>query len=402
MRTPIDKFRLMARESLMGTLFDFELNEPASLAESLDSRMGDILEQDGVEALASFVIGIKEYYDNTTSGKERFTWFIRGFRRIALQDKSPSEITEDVKTWLDFGLSYQSNTALKIAFGENLYQAAHLLNCWEDAPCVEMDEIISVAAKVSNRNRSQPINTIIRHQESFKSWYDLDFQNIRQKVKSENMMSFSGYGLLCSRLIAGSERCPAAKVQKDLIVDLFSDLLNSVKENKQLEEKEAYQCVKGVLFELTVFSSPALGECLNVFIKDKAFKSWKSDLLKEKFALSTIPIGFSLAGQPLTGSYLKGYVDSSDRKAKAGWSRWCFSFGKFDEAKLWESAGAHKITTNQLLKLMRKAQSFGKGALHPEDELKVEKDLAVFEKIALTRKHEDLIPKNSRKVISAL
>jgi hypothetical protein len=51
---------------------------------------------------------------------------------------------------------------------------------------------------------------------------------------------------------------------------------------------------------------------------------------------------------------------------------------------------------------MKHAQSINKEGLHPDDLTKVQKDLAYLEKVALSRNHENIIPKAKPKSLNAL
>lgn len=397
MKKNLDQFRVMALESLKGSFFDFQTNEPSSLAESLDSQMDSILEKSGPLALANFVGGIKEYYDSTASEDVRFTWFIRGFRKIAFQNKNTVEITKDIKEWVDFGFSYQSQTALKIALGEHLYSAAHLISCWEGRPLIEIEDVVLNATKLSPRQYHQPDAVMNHFQNSFTNWYDNNFPQLRKDIEGT---SYLNYAVFCSRIISASDRCPVEKSKNSLINDFFVDMLKSIKTNQELEDDNAYVCVKRLLFEMTFYSSKSLSPALSALKKDKEFSPWLKRLSKEKFNLSG-PCD-SLCGSVLTSSYNKKYFYVNQKVSPVGWSRWCFTHGKFEDATLWESIGAPKITTNQLLKIMKHAQSINKEGLHPDDLTKVQKDLAYLEKVALSRNHENIIPKAKPKSLNAL
>lgn len=404
----IDRFRIEALESLKGSYFDFETNVPASLAENMESRMGDIVRQDGVIALASYVSGIKEYYDKMTPGTDRFTWFIRGFRQIISQknfpnEKSAAEITKDVKTWVDFGFSNESQTAFKIAIGEHLYTAANKIGVWKDNPWGELEEICLKSTKLSSRDYLRPLEIIQRFQEGFELWYKEGSQDVLDKIKQPEFDKEEKTRLLacfCSQVVASSERSPAGRVKDDFVFDLFKSRQKMIKEKNLVADDQTYKETCALLYEFTFFNSKTLKNCLEEIKKDKYFSPWVAKLKKEKFNL--IGVEQAVAGHYLSSVNQRSYNYPSGIGKFGGWSRWCVYRGYMDEAKVWEAFGAPKITEKQLLKLIQDGHQCIRTGFHPTESAKLDKDLAYMEKTALEYRHSKPSLVKNVKLSSAL
>jgi hypothetical protein len=365
-------------EALPQTLrgFDFEQNEPKSIASELDRRIAGLIEERQWDGLEAFIRELKRLHDERVEQRQavqpeqedpeggrkdrgRFTWYIRvfrailGFHREAYDSAEFNQKKTNALAWIARGFSARSGTALNIALNVNQFDVAEALYPKEDVGLVE-SEAFGVFLK------QKPS---VEKDVAFSTWW----------VKSESRQP-----LAASQLSQGFALLEASRAGKSSIHALVvSWTKNWVAQKSNTTSPDEWwkntACLSAELSIEGAVSFKAWMDTLKTTLSREDWKCFVSGKIPQEVedrhantygrvgsfsALSgvkTFPV--VLEPEPKGKRIVlteNGGVTESIKPLK--WVDWCLSHGLTAAAEEWEALGARVPTEARLKRLLKRNQ----------------------------------------------
>lgn len=345
--------------------FDFNQNEPKSIASALDARIADMIESKEWDDLDALVCGLKGIHDRRQSqnmgestdvveagegDRGRFTWYIRTFRAVLGFHKEKygsdafNEKREAALSWIRRGFSSESGTALKIAMTVGQFDVAEALFPSEHLPRIEK-EILDTFIQ-PRKGRSKESSSDIQ---AFAKWWCK--QNRETQISSHHLSA-----LMAKSKIADAESF--AKLTSDWVT-------NWVGQKKECpHDGHWWSDTVCLSAEAAIEGGHVLTLWLDELKKQMPKDEWKelvrgkkSELLIERYS-----------NDPY--NYWAGFIGLQDTKevhakllavklSSSKWTDWCLSHGLFEAATVWEKEGALPTSESRLKKMLAKSQASG-------------------------------------------
>lgn len=343
--------------------FDFNQNEPKSVASALDARIIAMIESKEWNDLDALVRCLKSIHDQRQSQKlgepsvqdewreldrGKFTWYIRtfraifGFRKEKYGSSEFNEKREAALNWIQRGFSRESGTAFKIATTLGQFDVAEALFPSEHLPRIEK-EILDTFIQ-PKRSRSEELSRDIQ---AFAEWWCK--QNRESQISSHHL----------SALIAKSKVADAESFSK--LTSAWA--ANWVRQKRRGTHNDQWWsdtvCLSA---EAAIEGAHVLTLWLDELKKQMPKDEWKelvrgkkSELLIERYS-----------NDPY--NYWAGFVGLQDTKkvhvkllavklSSSKWTDWCLSHGLLEAATVWEGKGALPTSKSRLKEMLSKSQA---------------------------------------------